>query len=204
MKRNSIILAVFSIIAVIALSKCQNMQYKSAEAQPVKGKMENGGFESQVKWGEHLVTITGCNDCHTPKKFGEHGMVIDSALLLSGHIAQMPAPEIDRKLVESKGLVVSNTLTAWAGPWGISYSTNLTSDPTGIGNWEEENFIYALRNGKFKGISKERTLLPPMPWEMYKHMSDDEIRAIFAYLKSTKPISNIVPDAQPPISTAKK
>ncbi|MBK9331179.1 MAG: hypothetical protein IPM96_01980 [Ignavibacteria bacterium] len=45
-----------------------------------------------------------------------------------------------------------------------------------------------------------RTLLPPMPWEMYKHMSDDEIKAIFAYLKSLKPIKNLVPQPVPPVS----
>jgi hypothetical protein len=57
----------------------------------------------------------------------------------------MPPPNVNRKELESKGLFASNTLTAWVGPWGISYSANLTSDSTGIGMWKEEQFLYAIR-----------------------------------------------------------
>lgn len=163
-------------------------------------KPSYGGFENQIKWGEHLITIGGCSDCHTPERMSPSGPVPDNSLFLSGHPAQMPSPEVDRKEVESKGLVVTQTLTAWVGPWGISYAANLTSDATGIGNWQESNFITALREGKYKGIPSARTLLPPMPWDFYKAMSDDEIKAMFAYLKSTKPINNIVPQAAPPVS----
>lgn len=163
-------------------------------------KSDFGGFESQVKWGEHLVTIGGCNDCHTPKKMTPQGPVPDESLLLSGHSAQMPKIEIDRKEIESKGLAVTQDLTEWIGPWGVSYSANLTPDETGIGNWQESNFITAVREGKYKGMKNARTLLPPMPWEMFKSMSDDEIKAIFAYLKSIKPVKNLVPAVLPPVS----
>lgn len=160
-----------------------------------------GGFGSQVLWGEHLVTICGCHDCHTPKKMTAHGPDLDSTLLLSGHPAQMPLPEVDRKSLESQGLAMAlPTLTGWMGPWGVSFTANLTSDETGIGTWQESQFINALRNGKFKGLDASRTLLPPMPWQSYRHMTDDELKAIFAYLKSTKPIANIVPDALPPLA----
>lgn len=160
-----------------------------------------GGYESQIKYGEHLVLISGCNDCHTPKKMTARGPVLDTALWLSGHPAQMPAPDIDRKEVEAKGLGVTQTLTAWVGPWGISYAANLTSDATGIGNWEEENFMKAMKEGKFKGLDNSRTILPPMPWEMFSAaMTDEELKAIFVYLKSTTPVKNLVPNAEPPLS----
>lgn len=162
-----------------------------------------GGFESQVKWGEHLVTICACNDCHTPKKMTQNGPELDMSLMLSGHPSKLPPIDVDRKEVESKGLAVTNDLTTWAGPWGVSYAANITSDQTGIGNWQESNFITAIREGKYKGISSARPLMPPMPWDQYKSMSDDELKAIFAYLKSTKPINNIVPDYQPPLSSGK-
>ena len=158
-----------------------------------------GGFESQIAHGEHLVFIAGCHDCHTPKKMGPHGPELDMDLALSGHPAQMPAPDVDRKEIESKGLATTNTLTAWVGPWGISFAANLTSDPTGIGNWEESHFMTAIREGKFKGLANNRSLLPPMPWEMIGKMTDEELKAVFAYLKSTKPIKNIVPPAEPPV-----
>ncbi|MBK7255844.1 MAG: c-type cytochrome [Ignavibacteria bacterium] len=150
--------------------------------------------------GEHLVTIGGCNDCHTPKKMTPQGPVPDESLMLSGHPEKMPAPDVDRKEMESKGLIVTQDLTAWVGPWGISYAANITPDATGIGSWQESNFITALREGKFKGMTSARNLLPPMPWQLFKEMSDDEIKAIFAYLKSIKPVKNIVPQPEPPVS----
>lgn len=191
----------FSIL--LSFSQCADKQKETTVDQSSSQKADFGGYESQEKWGEHLVTIASCHDCHTPKKMTDHGLVIDSSLLLSGHPAQMPPPDVDRKEIESKGLVVSNTLTAWVGPWGISYTANLTSDASGIGGWQETNFITAIREGKFKGISSARPLLPPMPWEMYRHMTDDELKAIFAYLKTTEPIRNIVPAPQPPLSARK-
>ena len=163
-------------------------------------KASYGGFDSQIKWGEHLVTIGGCNDCHTPKKMTPQGPVPDESLMLSGHPEKMPAPDVDRKEMESKGLIVTQDQTAWVGPWGISYAANLTPDATGIGSWQESNFITALREGKFKGMTSARNLLPPMPWQLFKEMSDDEIKAIFAYLKSIKPVKNIVPQPEPPVS----
>lgn len=163
----------------------------------------NGGFESREKWGEHLVTIAGCHDCHSPKKFGPQGMEFDSSRLLSGHPAEMPVPDVNRKEAESKGLIVTNDLTTWVGPWGISYTANITSDSTGIGGWTEEQFFKALREGKYKGLDNTRPLLPPMPWQVIRFMTDDELKAIFAYLKTTKPINNAVPPPQPPVTAAK-
>jgi hypothetical protein len=163
-------------------------------------KADFGGFASQTEWGKHLVTTGGCGDCHTPKKMSDRGPEDDSTLLLSGHPANMPVPEIDRKAMEGKGYIVTQTLTSWIGPWGISYAANLTPDPTGLGGWTEENFIRCLREGKFKGIESGRTLLPPMPWPSFRHMTDGELKAIFAFLKTIPAVSNVVPETQPPVS----
>ena len=84
-------------------------------------------------------------------------------------------------------------LTSAAGPWGMSFAGNITSDETGIGNWKEEQFINALRHGKWKGLDNNRSLLPPMPWVVYKNMTDEDLKAIYTYLKTTKPVHNIVP-----------
>jgi hypothetical protein len=128
------------------------------------------------------------------------GPDIDSSLLLAGHIAGSPEPVVNKKEMQDKGLVITGDLTTWVGAWGTSYTANLTSDATGVGNWKEEQFIRALREGKFKGLASGRSLLPPMPWQMYKNFTDGEIKAIFAYLQSTKPIKNIVPPPLPPVS----
>ena len=189
--------------AAFLFAQCMPSGNENTAAKTETATPNYGGYASMEQWGEHLVTICSCNDCHTPKKMTEAGPVIDSSLLLSGHPADMPIPDVDRKEMEKKGYVVTQTLTAWIGPWGVSYTGNLTSDPTGIGNWDENNFFTAIRHGKFKGIESGRSLLPPMPWDMLRNLTDDELKAIFAFLKSTKPIHNVVPAAQPPVLSMK-
>lgn len=162
-----------------------------------------GGFGSAAKWGEHIVTIAGCHDCHTPKVMTPMGPDFDSSRMLSGYREGTPDFTVDRKEMESKGLSVTGDLTAWVGPWGVSYAANLTSDATGTGNWTEAQFMKALREGKYKGMDNTRPLLPPMPWNVYRYMTDDEIKAIYAYLQTTKPIRNVVPAPKPPVSAAK-
>ena len=105
-----------------------------------------------------------------------------------------PAP----KLPEGPWVWIgAGTTTAFAGPWGVSYAANLTPDPeTGIGKWREQDFVAAIRNGKHLGVG--RPIMPPMPWPAYKRMSDAELKAIFAYLKSQAPVVNRVPEYQPP------
>ena len=205
MKNKLVIMMLFSLaVGMMILSQCsQRKSYGNpTEEESLSAVKSNfNGFESQEAWGEHLVLIGGCNDCHTPKKMTSHGPVLDSALILSGHPANAPRIDIDRKEIEEKGLVVSSMdLTEWVGPWGVSFTANLTPDPTGTANWSEDQFIYALREGKSKGIPGARTILPPMPWEMIRLMTNDELKAIFAYLKSIKPVNNIVPAPVPPTS----
>jgi mono/diheme cytochrome c family protein len=159
-----------------------------------------GGFESQVAWGKHLVTIGGCNDCHTPKKMGPHGPEDNMDIALSGSPSQLPIPVVDRKDIESKGLMVMGNSLSFVGPWGVSYAANLTSDSTtGIGNWTIEQFKNVFKTGKYGGAPGGRDLLPPMPWQNVAQMTDEELEAVFAYLQSTKPIHNIVPQPQRPV-----
>lgn len=180
------------VFAAISFIKCSdNKQTEPAATTTAETeKMNFGGYESQVKWGEHLVTIGGCNDCHTPKKMTPMGPVDDSTLLLSGHPENLPAPDVDRKATESKGLVVTSDFTAWIGPWGITYSANLTPDDSGTGKWTESQFLYAIKNSISKGLAGSRPLMPPMSMMPVKHMTDDELKAIFAYLRTVKPIKN--------------
>lgn len=198
MKRITVVAALFTA-AIFLLTQCTDEKKSdTSEIQPTAAQY--GGYESQAKWGEHIVTLGGCNDCHTPKNMTAQGPVDDSSRLLSGHPAQMPIPPVDRMEMQSKGVAATQTLTAWVGPWGVSFSANLTPDSTGIGSWKEEQFIYALRNGIYKGIAGSRPLMPPMPWHTIRHYRDDELKAIFAYLKSITPIKNMVPAYMPPLT----
>jgi hypothetical protein len=95
------------------------------------------------------------------------------------------------------GAMTTNDLTAWVGPWGISFAMNLTPDKkTGLGNWTASDFVKTMRTGKHLGAG--RPLLPPMPWYDVAVLTDRDIKAIFAYLRSIKPIDNAVPAPIPP------
>jgi len=97
---------------------------------------------------------------------------------------------------EVLGGLFTNDLTGWAGPWGISFASNLTPDrETGMGAWTEKAFIKTLRTGKTPG---GRPILPPMPWESIQQASDKDLKAMFAYLMSLPPVRNMVPAPAPP------
>jgi mono/diheme cytochrome c family protein len=153
--------------------------------------------DDRVARGRYLVMVGGCNDCHTPLKMGPNGPEPDLARMLSGHpeaLAMPPPP----KLGEGPwGVAVAATLTAWSGPWGVSFPANLTPDAeTGLGKWTEKEFIDTLRTGRHLG--RGRQILPPMPWFNYGKMTDEDLKSVFAYLRSIPPIENRVPQPIPP------
>ncbi len=159
-----------------------------AQAKPAAG--------NAVARGQYLVAIMSCNDCHTPFKMGAKGPEPDMARMLSGF------PETS-KLTPPPALsgpwIMSATAdnTAFAGPWGITYAANLTPDKnTGLGIWTEDTFVKALKTGKHMGTSRE--IQPPMPWPWIGKATDDDLKAIYAYLKSIPAIANHVPDWAPP------
>lgn len=148
--------------------------------------------KATVDRGAYLVRAMGCNDCHTPWKMGERGPEPDMSRALTGHPSDvvMPPPP---KLPTGPWIWMGGvTNTAFAGPWGVSFSANLTPDPeTGLGKWTEQTFITALRTGRHEG--KGRPLLPPMPWPMVSSLTDADLGAVFAYLQSLPPVHNRVP-----------
>ncbi|HNL64873.1 MAG TPA: diheme cytochrome c-553, partial [Ferruginibacter sp.] len=101
--------------------------------------------------------------------------------------------KVDTSVIGNGWMMLGGDLTNAVGPWGMSFAGNISSDETGIGNWSEQQFITALRKGKLKGLEGSRDLLPPMPWFVYKNLTDEDLRSIYAYLKTTKPVKNVVP-----------
>ncbi|MBX2891177.1 MAG: diheme cytochrome c-553 [Saprospiraceae bacterium] len=183
---------VFPLMAAIFwLSNCQ--QQPSDKPTTAQANLSR---EAQVQRGEYLAGFAMCDDCHTPKIMTEHGPQFDMSRRFSGHPAGEPFDTTGMKdLVTTRFVAVfSSGLTAYLGPWGVSYAANLTPDDTGIGNWTEAQFIKAIREGKSKGMDGARPLLPPMPWEVVRNMSDEDLKALFAYFKSVKPIQNVVPN----------
>jgi hypothetical protein len=150
------------------------------------------GAQSPAARGKYLVTVMDCHGCHTPFKMGEP----DMTRMLIGHpqdIKIAAAPAMPPGGVWATTVNESNT--AWAGPWGVSFTPNLTPDrATGLGAWTEEMFVNAIRKGKHLGAAGGRNILPPMPWASYAALTDADLKAIFAYLRTIPAVVNRVPN----------
>lgn len=187
--RRTLIIVTFAIAAValslsFAAASRGTQKKQSIAPQQIR--------QARIARGEYLVRIGGCNDCHTPMIMGPKGPEHDMSRMLAGHPESetLGAPP---RLEQGWGWTGSMTNTAFAGPWGISYAKNLTPDRlTGIGIWNEEIFIKTIRSGRHWGVS--RPILPPMPWQNYAAATDEDLKAIFAYLQSIKPVKNEVPE----------
>lgn len=151
---------------------------------------------SPVERGKYLVSTAGCHDCHTPVKIGKNGPEPDLSRMLSGHpefVKLPPAPPAAGPWI----VAAAATMTAWSGPWGTSFTANLTPDrETGLGAWTEQNFVQTIRTGRHMG--RGRAVLPPMPIPVYQNFTDDDLKAIFAYLQSIPAVKNRVPQPLPP------
>ncbi len=184
---NSLVkIQVLVALIALALAACNHTETKEKpeSAPAVLSEKE------LIKRGLYLTTIGACNDCHSPKMMTPHGPDTDTTRQLSGHPMNEQLPNVG---TSENWILFSTGLTGFVGPWGTSYAANLTPDDTGIGNWTFEQFKTALRKGKYKGLEGGRDLLPPMPWIMYRNFTDEDILAIFTYLKSLKPVHNRVP-----------
>lgn len=174
-----------------------------ATARPAAGADEPKGEAAKVERGAYLVTLGGCNHCHTPMKMGPQGPEHDSTRLLSGHPESLPLPDPPGPAGPWIWHGAASN-TAFAGPWGVSISPNLTPDEeTGIGKWSEERFVRAMRTGKHYGGG--RPILPPMPATDIGKLTDEDLSAMWAYLRSIPAVKNQAPDSQPaPPSPAAK
>ena len=126
--------------------------------------------DSDSAKGRYLVTLAGCNDCHTP--FNNKLLIFYNDSMLAGG-ALYKVPESDFKV----------------------RSSNLTPDTaTGIGNWTEEIFL-----SKFKNYREQKAYdynpgkyNTDMPWTILAKMTDDDIKSIYRYLRTIKPVNNRV------------
>lgn len=196
------VVAFISVEMMLYVSSCYSKGEKTTEknGEGQTGKpTSNVSNQDKIQRGEYLVNTIGCGDCHAPKKMTDKGPVPDMDRYLSGYNGSQPLPKFDVKIMQrDRVLMFTPDLTAAAGPWGVSFAANLTPDETGIGNWTLDNFKRAMRQGKYKGLENSRDLLPPMPWPNFKNLNDNDLEAMFLYLKSLKPVNNLVPNAIPP------
>jgi len=186
----AVVIAVFSLILVFQFGCTE----ESKEKPLTNAEM--------VARGKYLVISGGCSDCHTAKIYTDKGPIPDTTKLLAGYYAGEKLPWADLSMIEpGKWVMTDKNFSAWVGPWGISYAANLTPDKaTGIGTLSEEMFIKTLREGKWMGVG--RSILPPMPWQGIGTLNDQDLKCMYAYLMSLKPIHNPVPQPTPPDKVA--
>jgi mono/diheme cytochrome c family protein len=126
---------------------------------------------NRVAYGKYLVNAGHCDGCHTP--VDEHfnpipGMDFAGGVPLTGNWGPDP-----KKVF---------TVT----------SMNLTPDPSGISYFDENMFVNVIRTGTVKA----RPLANIMPWEFFRNLSDDDLKAIFAYLRTLKPVQHRVDNTE--------
>src|SRR5262245_33422778 len=105
-------IAAGALVAAIAGAACTQSQAKSHAAK--------------VERGKYLVTVGGCNDCHTPLKLGPKGPEPDMSRMLSGHPETFPIVEATQPASNAWMMTASASGTAFSGPWGVSFTANLT------------------------------------------------------------------------------
>jgi mono/diheme cytochrome c family protein len=134
----------------------------SVIALPAFAAMAN---DTQITRGKYLVTLGGCNDCHTPGYF-------------------LGNPDMSRFLGGSDvGFEIPGQ--------GVFVGSNITPDKeTGIGNWTREHIVKAIQVGE---RPDGRILAPVMPWHAFAKLTADDAEAIAAFLQSLKPVSNKIP-----------
>lgn len=184
--------AVFPIVFILAVAALVSSIVRAVSAATEPDAQDSSSQAALVARGAYLVSTMGCHDCHTPWKMGPNGPEPDMARALTGHPSDlvMPPPPA---LPEGPWLWMgAATNTAFAGPWGVSFTANLTPDKeTGLGEWTYDMFIATMKTGRHQG--KGRPVLPPMPTQIIAAAEDREARAIFAYLQSLPPVHNRVP-----------
>jgi cytochrome c553 len=188
----TVIFAAAIILTAVLATATLRAAVPTSSGEQLRTPPTPAGLTAEQVRGKYLVDIMGCHDCHTPMKMGPNGPQWDMDRMLSGHpeqLAMPPAPALPQGPWIG---VAAATFTAWNGPWGTSFTANLTPDKeTGLGDWTVEQFIATMKTGKDRG--KGRPVLPPMPVQNLANLSDQDIRALFAYLQTIKPISNRVP-----------
>ncbi len=181
MRRNYIIVCTMGVLVAAAIA----LNINNVESQ-----------SDMIQRGKYLVdTVGACGHCHTPRAGAEY----DMEMYLAGHPANASYPRYNFSMMQQGiFLLTSPQMSAFSGPFGTTFASNLTPDnQTGLGEWTEEMFINAMRTGHHQGDTSNRKIFPPMPIKHYAEMNESDLKAIWAYLRSVKPVKN---EVNPPLN----
>jgi len=170
------VLAVVSVVFALAAVGLPAVVGIRPFIGPRTRALTNRRFEptpARLERGKYLVTSAHppCGICHSPIDVQDGRLTMREEMWLAGR--------------------------NWA-PDGVPFVTapNLTPDPeTGIGNWTDDQLARAIR----EGIGQDgRTLFPIMPYQRFRHMSDEDLASIIVYLRSLRPVRNALPKSNVP------
>ena len=191
---------IMGLVLLSILLACGSKVEPAPEKDPKKDQHEEVYRKYNIERGKRLVELGGCSQCHTPKIKTPLGYKPDKDKFLSGYPADEPLPDLPYAEIitgEAEKAFYTTDATVWVGRWGVSFAANLTPDPeTGIGAWEEEDFIDIFRKKKHFGQGGQK--ISPMPLNVYSQLTFFELRSIFIYLQTVQPVSNEVPMRIPP------
>jgi hypothetical protein len=141
-------------------------RFINAVPEPVTSAVAAPESSNRVAYGDYLVRLGACRDCHTP---------------VDARNQAIPGMEF------GGGFVLT-------GPYGRVASANITPAPSGIPYYNEELFLEAMRTG----MVKARKLHDAMPWIMYRRQTDEDLKSIFAYLRTIGAVAHRVDNSLPP------
>jgi mono/diheme cytochrome c family protein len=141
--------------------------------QPIAGPVPEPDLSTPEKRGHYLTTIASCADCHTPRD--DKGAPLPGFAFAGGNAVN------------------------FAGAREPKAAANLTPAANGIPYYDENLFLEVIRTGRVR----ERELSDVMPWALYRTMKDEDLKAVFAYLKTLQPVDHYVDNALPPTKCAK-
>ena len=148
----------------------EDMQ-KAFQPLPPVGPVAEPDRSDRIAYGKYLVNAGHCEGCHTP--LDEKGDPI-AGMNFAGGVPLVGAWGPDPKKV----ITVA--------------SLNITPDVSGISYFDEKMFVSAIRTGTVKA----RPLANIMPWAYFRNLTDDDLKAMFAYLRSVKPVHHSVDNTE--------
>jgi mono/diheme cytochrome c family protein len=132
--------------------------------EPAMDSLKLSQYSAQIRRGEFLARVAACETCHTPVHAGKFMLGLEFG---GGTVFRLGDQ--------------------------VAASSNLTPDPSGISNYDEERFVQVMRTGRVGA----RALLSAMPWLFYRNMTTNDLKCIFAYLESVPPARHRVDNSEP-------
>jgi mono/diheme cytochrome c family protein len=166
-----------------------------AETPPeaLRSPLTPAEIQRPVDRGAYLVRLARCGLCHTARPAGVSWRHRRLDMEFGGGRRFSATPFYDE--LDPDPATTAAPKAGRGGGAGIVVSANITPDPSGIAFFDEAIFIETIRTGRVAGI---RPLSGAMPWNRFRLLTDEDLSAIFSYLRSVPPVRHRVNNTDPP------